>query len=229
MGYVGEVSDGAFAEFIDLPAGRLLAVPRGLPFNIAALAEPLAVALRVVRRLDPPRGTPIVIAGAGSVGGLAAVLLQHLGFGPLAIIDRNQERAALVASVAGARIIGADPTTVKQFTGAGGLGYAIEASGSPALFSFLVNTLAGGGRLAMVGIFSGEPPLNANAVVEHELDIRGCSVFCGEQREVLPMLSALESKLERIISPPITLEQMPREYEHLLSGRSAFLKSIVEP
>jgi (R,R)-butanediol dehydrogenase / meso-butanediol dehydrogenase / diacetyl reductase len=229
MGYVGEVSDGAFAELIDLPAGRLIAVPRDLPFNIAALAEPLGVALRVVRRLDPARATPIVIAGAGSIGGLAAVLLEYLGFGPLAIMDRNHERAALVASVAGARIIGADTAAVTQFTGASGLRFAIEASGSPALFGFLVNTLAGGGRLAMVGIFGGEPALNANAIVERELDIRGCSVFCGEQREVLPMLSALKSKLERVISPAITLEQLPKEYEHLLSGKSAFLKSIVEP
>ena len=229
MGYVGEVSDGAFAELIDLPARRLLPVPGDLPLKIAALAEPLGVSLRVIRRLDPPRGMPILIAGAGPIGGLAAILLDHLGFGPLAIIDRNRERAALVASVAGAQVIAAEAHAVAQFAGAAGLRYAIEATGSPALFGFLVNTLAGGGRLAMVGIFGGEPAVNANAVVERELEIRGCSVFCGEQREVLPLLPALRSKLERVISPAIALEELPAEYQRLLSGTSAFLKTIVEP
>jgi (R,R)-butanediol dehydrogenase/meso-butanediol dehydrogenase/diacetyl reductase len=69
--------------------------------------------------------------------------------------------------------------------------------------------------------------MNANAIVERELDIRGCSMFCEEQREVLPLLASLTSKLERVMAPCIPLEQLPLEYERLLSGQSGFLKTIV--
>jgi (R,R)-butanediol dehydrogenase/meso-butanediol dehydrogenase/diacetyl reductase len=71
------------------------------------------------------------------------------------------------------------------------------------------------------------PRYNANAIVERELDIRGCSVFCGEQREVLPLLTSLSSKLERVMAPCISLEQLPLEYERPLGGESGFLKTMV--
>jgi (R,R)-butanediol dehydrogenase/meso-butanediol dehydrogenase/diacetyl reductase len=227
MGYVGEVCDGAFAELIDLPARRLLRVPAGVPLEVAALAEPLGVSLRVIRRLDPSRDTPILIAGAGPIGGLAAILLQHLGFGSLAIVDRNDARARLIASITGAKIIQPLAAEVAEFAGAAGLHYAVEATGSPTILTFLLGALAGGGRLAMVGLFAGDPAVNANAIVERELDIRGCSVFCEEQREVLPLLASLTSKLERVTAPSIALEQLPLEYERLISGQSEFLKTIV--
>ncbi len=241
MGYVGEVCDGAFAEMIDLPAERLLTVPDGVPLQVAALAEPLGVALRVVRRLDPAKDSPIVIAGAGPIGGLAAILLNHLGFGPLGIIERNTDRAGLVASLTGAFILGAGPAgsagpvasagadVVRRFAGQSGLRYAIEATGSRAMVNGLLGSLTGGGRLAMVGLFRGEPAFDANAVVERELEIRGCSVFCEEQREVLPLLPLLAAQLSRVISPGIPLERLPGEYGRLILGQSAFLKTIVEP
>jgi (R,R)-butanediol dehydrogenase / meso-butanediol dehydrogenase / diacetyl reductase len=227
MGYVGEVCDGAFAEWIDLPAARLLRIPAGVPLHVAALAEPLGVSLRVIRRLDPPRDTPILIAGAGPIGGLAAILLQHFGFGPLAILERNSDRAQLVASIAGARVIQPQSSEVAQFTGVRGLRHAIEATGSQPMLRFLLGALSGGGRLAMVGLFSAEQTVNANAIVERELDIRGCSVFCEEQRDVLPLLAPLAAQLERATAPGIALEQLPLEYERLLSGQSGFLKSMV--
>jgi len=229
MGYVGEVCDGAFAETIDLPTRRLLAIPSDVSFAMAALCEPLGVALRVVRRLDPPRGAPILIAGAGPIGGLAALLLDHLGFGPLAIIERNEARARRVAEVTQARLLDATAAAVAEFCGPSGLGFAIEATGSAELLGFLVDSLMGGGRLSMVGIFTGTPTLDANAVVERELDIRGCSVFCGEQREVLGMLPSLASRLERLVAPPIPLEQLPNAYRQLISDGSPYLKTLVVP
>lgn len=54
LGFVGEVCDGGFAEQVQLPASRLLRVPDTLPAAIAALSEPLGVALRVVNQLNPP-------------------------------------------------------------------------------------------------------------------------------------------------------------------------------
>lgn len=228
MGYVGEVCDGGFAEIVNLPAHRLLRVPPGVPPSVAALTEPLGVALRVVRRLDPSKHAPILIAGAGPIGGLAAILLDHLGFGPLAILERNQDRANLVSSITGAKFIGPSASDVLSFAGPG-LHYAVEATGSQAMLTFLIESLTGGGRLAMVGLFSGQPTVNGNAVVERELDVRGCSVFCEEQREILPLLRELMPKLAQVVSPAVSLEELPAEYERLLGGKSRFLKTLVKP
>ena len=229
MGYLGEVCDGGFAEWLRLPATRVLRVPTGVEARIAALAEPLGVALRVARRLDPAHAAPILIAGAGPIGGLAAIVLEHLGFGPLFIVDRNVARAQLVASITGARIVSFDLQQLQRELDGARLSYAIEATGAPAMLSLVLAALSAGGRAAMVGIFSGQPALDANALVERELELRGCSVFCDEQHEALALLPQLAAKLERVISPPVTLEQLPQEYERLLAGHSPYLKSIVQP
>jgi (R,R)-butanediol dehydrogenase/meso-butanediol dehydrogenase/diacetyl reductase len=227
MAYVGEACDGGYAEFVTLPARGLLKVPADLPHAVAALAEPLGVSLRVIRRLDPQRGAPILIAGAGPIGGFAALLLDHLGYGPLYIVERNAARAALLAELAHAQPIAPDPAAVAGIAGAAGLRYAIEASGSAALFNFLVGALAGGGRMAMVGIFDGHPTVDASAIVERELEIRGCSVFCEEQREALELLAPLAGRLQRLISVDVPLERLPEEFARLLEGKSAALKTVV--
>lgn len=208
---------------MDLPEHQLLHIPRGVPLRVAALAEPLGVALRVLRRLDPPRAAPILIAGAGPVGGLAALLLRHLGFGPLAILERNAGRAGLIAKLSGARILASDASEISGFTAGEGLRFAIEATGSQITLRFLLSALAGGGRLAMVGIFTGDQTVSANIIVERELELRGCSVFCEEQREALELLPDLAASIEQVIAPSETL------YDRLIAGQSPYLKAIVEP
>jgi (R,R)-butanediol dehydrogenase/meso-butanediol dehydrogenase/diacetyl reductase len=227
MGYVGEVCDGGYAEAVTLPATSLMRAPPGVSPVIAALAEPLSVALRVVRRLAPERGHAILIAGAGPIGGLAALLLDHLGYGPLYIVERNAQRAALLAEVARVRAVEPDPVRISAHVGPGGLRYAVEASGSAMLFDLLVRSLAGGGRLAMVGIFDGHATVDASAIVERELEIRGCSVFCDEQRAALALLQPLAVKLERLISLDVKLEELPVAFERLLAGQTAALKTVV--
>jgi (R,R)-butanediol dehydrogenase/meso-butanediol dehydrogenase/diacetyl reductase len=228
MGYVGEVCDGAYAESIVRPAASLLAAPAGVAHAIAALAEPLGVALRVIRRLDPPYGAPILITGAGPIGGFAALLLDHLGFGPVYIVERNAARAALLADVAHTRTVVPDPGVVAQHLGPDGLRFAIEASGSGAMLNFLVDTLAGGGRMAMVGIFDGHPAVDASAIVERELEVRGCSVFCDEQAQALDLLAPLAERLLRLIRVDVRLEDLPAEFERLLAGQAAALKTVVQ-
>ena len=78
LGFVGEVCDGGFAEVVQLPARLLVRHDRSLAPRVAAMAEPLAVALHAVRRLALPAGEPILVMGCGTIGGLSALLLSKL-------------------------------------------------------------------------------------------------------------------------------------------------------
>jgi len=229
MGYLGEVSDGGFAEEAILGADRVLPVPAGVAPEIAALSEPLSVALHLRRRLDPAADQAILIAGGGPIGGLLALLLREEGFGPLLLVERNQARARLLAEVAGAEPVELDPAGIARRWPPTGPRYAAEATGSYEVLQGLMRSVSAGGRIALVGIFHGAGPLDANLLVERELDLRGCSVFRDEQADAVALLPRLAGKLARLISAPIALEEVPAAYERLIRGEATALKTIIRP
>ncbi|MBX6323056.1 MAG: alcohol dehydrogenase catalytic domain-containing protein [Rhodospirillaceae bacterium] len=226
MGYVGEVCDGGFAERVVLKAAGLLPCPPELAPEIAALAEPLGVALRVVRRLQGPANAPVLVAGAGPIGGLAAILLAHLGHGPLLVADRNAARRDLVCALTGAEAIDLDAIDALRTRR---IPRMIEATGSAAVLARLVEAVASGGRIVMVGIFHGEATIAPNHLVEREVELMGSSVFIDEQREAVALLPALAPKLAAVVSEPIGLDDVPAAYRRLIEGRADRLKTIIRP
>lgn len=226
LGYVGEVCEGGFAEAVVLPAAGLLRVDPAVPPEIAALAEPLGVALHVVRRLAAPAGVPVLVAGCGPIGGLTALLLAEGGCTVL-VADRNGARQALVAEVAGAVPVALDVTAAAS---AGGpIAHAVEATGSTAALSALLPVVANGARIALVGIFHGRLEIDPNLIVERELELFGCAVFRDEQREAVAMLPRLAPRLARFLAPSIGLEALPAAYEALIAGGGRHLKTVVDP
>jgi (R,R)-butanediol dehydrogenase/meso-butanediol dehydrogenase/diacetyl reductase len=226
LGYVGEVCDGGFAEQVTLPSAGVLPVAPGLPAEVAALSEPLGVALHVIRRLDPAKGEPVLVAGAGPVGGLVTLLLDHLGFGPLLFAERQQTRRDLITAVSGARAIELEPAAVKERSAAGPC--ASPWKHGPRRVDRLIGLAGGGARIAMVGIFHGRTR-RPNAIVEREIELRGCSVFADEQREAVALLPALAPKLQTLVSAPIGLDAVPQAYRDLLEGSAPALKTIIRP
>jgi (R,R)-butanediol dehydrogenase/meso-butanediol dehydrogenase/diacetyl reductase len=221
LGFVGEVCDGGFAEMTVLPESIVLPVDPALPAAVAAMAEPLAVALHAVNRLSPERGEPVVIAGAGPIGGLVSLVLAREGFGPLYIVDRNEARRRLVADVTGAAPATLDEAPPTRF--------AFDATGSTAVASALVARASGGARIAFVGIFHEKLTIDPNLIVEREVDLIGCGAFAGELPLAVTRLSDYVSDLARYVVGPISLAGVPEAYQELINGKATKLKTIIDP
>jgi (R,R)-butanediol dehydrogenase/meso-butanediol dehydrogenase/diacetyl reductase len=187
------------------------------------------VALHVIHRLDPKKGEPVLVAGAGPVGGLVTLLLDHLGFGPVLFAERQATRRDLIAGVCNARAVDLEPAAVKNALDGRPLLFAVEATGHGMVLDRLIGLAGGGARIAMVGIFHGRTEIDPNAIVEREIELRGCSVFADEQKEAVALLPALAPKLQRLVSKPIGLDDVPQAYRDLLDGRAPALKTIIKP
>lgn len=227
LGFVGEVCDGGFAEETALPARLLVKHDPALPPAIAAMAEPLAVALHAVRKQAAPQGEPVLVVGCGPIGGLAALLLSRLHEGPLLVADRNMARARLVADVTGAVVVELDTMSIQSALGDRPLRHALDATGNIAVLKAALDLLSGGGTLALVGITHGRIDLDPNILVEREIALIGCHAFAGELPEAVALLPGLADALSRLIDREIDVDEVPAAYRRLLAGEAAGLKTII--
>ncbi|WP_112310277.1 zinc-dependent alcohol dehydrogenase [Pseudogemmobacter bohemicus] len=222
LGFLGEVMDGGFAEYVTIPAKNVVKAPADIAPRHLAMAEPLAVALHAAALLNAAPGAPVVVTGAGAIGALSALVLAHFGH-PVSIIDRNQTRAARTAQAVGGAIgdleaLGPRPPR-----------YAIDATGSPEVIDRLIHALRGGGAIAMVGIGSRPLSLNPTLLVEREIRLSGCHAFGGELARAVALIPALAPALDQLIDAEIALDAVPAAYGRHLAGEVMGAKTIILP
>lgn len=227
LGFVGEVCDGGFAEQVQLPARLVLRHAPELPPKVAAMAEPLAVALHAVRRLAARPGEPVLVVGCGTIGGLAALLLSRLHDAPILLADLNAARAAKVAHLVRGQVVTLDRPALAVALGGRRLRYALDATGSIVAIRAAFDLLSGGGALGLVGISHGRLDLDPNLLVEREIALVGCHAFADELPEAVALLPALASELAEILDVLASLDDVPGAYDRLLKGGGASLKTIV--
>jgi len=220
LGFLGEVIDGGFAESVTLPGRNVLKAPAGVPDRHLALAEPLAVALHALRRLAPAAASHIVVTGCGPIGGLVALLASREGH-TICVVDRNEDRARLVAEAVGAKVARPEDLAQEDFR------YAVDSTGHPEVIAALIAAIGGCGTLALVGIGTPRPVIDPVTLVEREITLAGCHAFGAELEEINAMLPELGSSLDFVIAEEIPLDAVPDAYARHLAGQVAGLKTII--
>lgn len=227
LGFVGEVCDGGFADQVQLPARLVLRHDPSLPPRVAAMAEPLAVALHAVRRLAARRGEPVLVVGCGTIGGLSALVLARLHDGPILLADLNEVRAQKVAQLVKGQVVSLEHDAIARVLDGRRLRYAFDATGSIGAIRAALALLSGGGALALVGISHGKLDLDPNLLVEREISLVGCHAFADELSEAVALLPDMAPDLEQISEMLASLDEVPSAYDRLLKGGGTALKTIV--
>ncbi|OCJ12929.1 dehydrogenase [Rhizobium sp. AC44/96] len=227
LGFVGEVCDGGFAEAVQLPARLVIKHEPSLDPRVAAMAEPLAVALHAVRRLNAPAGEPVLLVGCGTIGGLSGLLLSRLHEGELLFADLKADRARMAADICGGSVVDLEPTGIEARLKGKRLRYALDATGSTRAIGEALGLLSGGGVLALVGISHGRLNLDPNILVEREIAMLGCHAYENELAEAVSLLPQLEAELQQFSDVLSSLDEVPGAYQQLLDGQTDKLKTIV--
>lgn len=227
LGFIGEVCDGGFAEETALPARLLVHYAADINPVVAAMGEPLSVALHAIRKQRVPSGEAVLVVGCGPIGGLVALLLSRLHDGPVLVCDRNEQRAELVSRVTGAIKVELDKPALERTLSGKTLRYAIDATGNIAVLNAIIDVLSGGGSLALVGISHGKIELDPNILVEREISLIGCHAYQDELQEIAALLPELEASLVKLIDREISLDEVPEAYDRLLAGQAEGLKTII--
>ncbi|TKJ21339.1 hypothetical protein A6V29_07640 [Blastococcus sp. CCUG 61487] len=96
---IGFDHDGALAQYLVTNAAQCVRVPDHLASEVAALAEPCAVAHHACRVVPHLAGRSAVVVGAGSVGMLVVLWLQELGVSEIAVVEPNEARRKVALSL----------------------------------------------------------------------------------------------------------------------------------
>lgn len=229
MGFVGEVCDGGFAEFAVLEERRLLALPADLAPELAVLSEPIGVALRVIHQLQAPSGAVVAVAGGGTIGGLVAFLLHEVFHHRVILFEKSDARRQLLARATTFESCPLDAVVLGQLNQGEDICYWVEATGSAAVLEQLIQRAGPASRIALVGLFGKEVSLDVNRLVEAEIQLVGCSVFCDEQQEAIRLLPCIAEKLRPLVGAPVALDALPEMFRLLCAGQVDALKTVIKP
>jgi (R,R)-butanediol dehydrogenase / meso-butanediol dehydrogenase / diacetyl reductase len=228
LGFVGEVCDGGFAEQALLPERLVVGRPDDLHASVAAMSEPLAVALHALGKLAPEPGAPVLIVGCGTIGGLCALALSRRHDGPILLADRNETRAASVARATGGVVVPLDRDAISAHLGGQPLRHIIDASGAIAAVRTSLDLIGANSRFVLVGISHGSLDLDPNILVEREIALLGSHAFTDELPDAIALAAELSNVLPGFINETIRLEDVPAAFDRLIAGQATGLKTIIE-
>jgi L-idonate 5-dehydrogenase len=170
---------GGFRERLVVDREQVVPLPDGLEPEVAAFAEPLAVAIHAVGRAGALLGKDVLVTGAGPIGLLIALAARRAGAASILVSDLHPVPLARALKIGATAVVDArEPIDWQQ------VDVAFEASGAPAALESCVRTLRPGGRIVAVGMGGGKLPTVGGPLVAREIDLVGSFRFTGAEFRV---------------------------------------------
>ena len=224
--------NGAFADYVAVPARILYRLPDGLSFEQAALLETLSVAVHEVRRVGVSPGETAVVVGTGMVGLLVVQALRAYVCDRVIGVDLDAGRLAL-AEKFGAVTVSGDAQTVaaavRESTGGAGADLAIEVVGVSPAVQTAIAAVRKGGRVGLIGNVSPMVELALQAVVTRELALYGCCASSGEYPESIDLLASGRVDVGPLISAVAPLSEGAGWFDRLYGGAPGLMKVVLQP
>lgn len=185
---------GAFAERLAIPARILYRLPDSLPFEQAAMVEPVSIAIHAVQRTKIAPGCTAVVIGSGMIGLLVIQALRWAGAGQIVAVDLADNRLALARRLGATHTINSgatDPVAeVARLTGGRGAAVSFEVVGYTPTLNLALSVLERGGTCVLVGNLAPKTqdfPLQA--VVTKEISVLGSCSSAGEYPLCLDLIA----------------------------------------
>jgi len=230
---LGNHLDGAYAEFVAVPAKDVLLLPESIPLEEASIiADAISTPYHAVTNRACVRpGDTVVVFGCGGVG-INAVQLATAAGGFVIAVDVSERKLEWARQFgASATINGASvervSKEVRKLTG-GGADVAMEVIGHPRTIEEAFECVRPGGRLVVVGYTHEAVSIVAGKIMFKEIEVRG-SLGC-RPVDYVPLIRMVEQgriDLRGQVTHRFRLEEIGKAFEVMKEGVS--LRSIVVP
>jgi len=219
---IGGGRDGAFANYLAMPAANLWKVHPEISSEVAAIMDPFGNAVHTALSFDLI-GEDVLITGAGPIGILAAAVCRFVGARHVVITDINAYRLKLAGNMGVARPVDVSQESidgiVKELNMSNGFDVGLEMSGNPTAFNDMINHMYHGGHIAILGFLPPTTQISWDEVLFKGLNLKG--VYGREMFETwYKMTQLLRSGLDisKIITHTFPVENYQSAFHVVQSG-----------
>lgn len=221
---VGVNRQGAFAEYLVIPAFNAFKIPDNISDELASIFDPFGNAVHTALSFDLV-GEDVLITGAGPIGIMAAAIAKHVGARHVVITDINDYRLKLAEKMGASKAVNVSKERLEDVMldlgMSEGFDVGLEMSGVPAALHDMLAKMNNGGKIAMLGIPPEDVAIDWNQVIFKGLTIKG--IYGREMFETwYKMASLIQGGLD--ISPIIThsfcVDDFQQGFDIMGSGQS---------
>lgn len=219
---VGVNRPGAFAEYIAIPNANVWHHADGIDLDVASIFDPFGNAVHTALQWDMV-GEDVLITGAGPIGAMAAAVARHAGARHVVITDVNDYRLDLARQLGATRTVNVAREKLKdvqkELGMTEGFDVALEMSGNPSAFDDLLDNMAHGGKVSMLGIPEREMAIDWNKIIFNMLTIKGIygrEIFETWYKMTVMVQSGLD--LSPIITHRLPYRDFEQGFEAMLQG-----------
>lgn len=210
---IGVNRDGAFADFICVPASNAYVLPPGMPDEIGSCLDPLGNAVHSTLSFEVA-GEDVLITGAGPIGVMSAAVSKMVGARYIVVTDSNHYRLNLARRMGATLAVDYRDTgldaVMKELGMREGFDIGLEMSGSPEALRSMLKYMNHGGRVALLGIPNQQIAIDWDQVIFRGLTLKG--IYGREMFETwYRMGTMLQSGLD--ITPVITHRFAAKEFQ----------------
>ena len=218
--------DGAFAEFVKIPASNIWKLDPAIPEHYAAILDPLGNAVHAVLA-GPIAGQTVLVTGCGPSGRMAIAVAKACGSATVFATEVNEYRRAMAAKM-GADVVlnpAAEDAVARILAETAGTGVdaLLEMSGHPAAIQQGFKALRAGGRASLLGIPTEPVTLDlVNDVICKGATVQGIygRRMYDTWMQMTALLKAGRVNLDPLFGERVTLEQFESAFSKLQSGHA---------
>jgi L-iditol 2-dehydrogenase len=238
---------GCFAEKVVLPTRILYRLPDSLPYEKAAFAEPVSIALHAVNlaegveigeafapipQIPPPRGSAVVV-GAGLIGLLVIQALKARGWERVVAVDLDDSRLALAKTLGAEESFNATTEglaqTLRAYFGGDGADASFEVVGAGQPIDLAIRSVRKGGQVVLVGNLQPNTPFPLQEVVTRQLTLKGSCSCAGEYPEAIRRIEDGSIQVGPLLSIVAPLEEGAQWFHKATQPGNGLLKVVLKP
>ena len=233
LAFNGIGCDGAFAEYMTLPAYQLYRVPDNVSLEQAVLAEPLACGWHATQALGDLRGKNVAVIGPGIIGLSCVFAASQAGAAQVMVVGLGRDNEELARLVGATHYVDSreqNPVEEgRKLTGKPGFDVVYECVGVQSSLNTALELMRKSAKLMVMGVFEKMPQFNMNIFQEGERTLYTSQAYADEMRDILGVMEKQTIQMEKLITARISLERIVEDgFEELLRNPSKHVKIAVQ-